>query len=134
MKFYFSVVLSVLIFSVILNSCKESTTEDVDSLKPTITILKPFANDTLKTTSDSINIKFTARDNAELHEIGFKITNAKGETVLSDEIHVDTSYFSYDKKFKLNGITTITSLNLECSASDHSNNVQTISTFFYVKP
>jgi hypothetical protein len=114
-----------------ISSCKK----DEDTEKPVITLEEPMMNDTISLAlEDSIHIEFSVSDNDELHEVSVNITNSGGTNVYTNSEHVDASVYSFHEHFHPTGITGVAPFTLKIDASDHTENAESKTVTFYVKP
>lgn len=105
-----------------------------DKSMPVITISKPSDGAIVQLSLDSIHMIYTVTDNAELHNITTKISDASGTVLYSDVDHEHKSNFSYHEHFMPNGIVVPTPLVFSVVAEDHEGNTSSKTINFSVKP
>ena len=104
-----------------LTSCKK---ENTDTSKPIITVEEPSSNDTV---SGPIHIEFIVTDNISLNQLTIKILNSSGtELFIKNPAVMDLKEFDFHEHYDASGITGATHLSVIITATDKSNNIETI--------
>lgn len=120
---------AIAILAISLIACKKEN--DVEN--PVITISSPVTNQTFES-EDSVAVKFTVKD-ADLHEVGFKITIKDSDSVLYSKAksHTHDNPYVWDRKLKL-VVSDHTDAVLTVEAEDHNGNATTKSVNFHIHP
>jgi hypothetical protein len=127
-----NVIILIVLIGFFIFSC-DGSTDDIEA--PVVNIIQPVENDTivLSTTSE-INIRFTASDNDELHDVIVYVKNTSGQILYSTTKDVDQKSYNYSERYKPSNINSITQLKLETHITDHSDNHTFKSVSFFVRP
>jgi hypothetical protein len=120
---------TIITLSIYVVSCSKKDTE-----KPSITINKPISTDTFSVYND-IKLDIDMSDNTDLHESTLVVTDSMGNNIFTDNPYVhEQNNFKFQKNFKIASIDYLKKYTLTVTASDHSDNIQSQSVSFWVKP
>jgi hypothetical protein len=120
---------TIITLSIYVVSCSKKDTE-----KPSITINKPISTDTFSVYND-IKLDIDMSDNTDLHESTVVVTDSMGNNIFTDNPYVhEQNNFKFQKNFKIASIDYLKKYTLTVTASDHSDNIQSQSVSFWVKP
>jgi hypothetical protein len=108
---------------------------ETDTIKPTINVNLPLANDTIKLSTTPLKILLTCSDNNDLHTLNINITDSSNTQLFAANPNVHAKKtFDYENTVPLTNITKKTAITLNITAADHNENTQTTKIDFYVKP
>ncbi len=120
---------TIITLSIYVVSCSKKDTE-----KPSITINKPISTDTFSVYND-IKLDIDMSDNTDLHESTVVVTDSMGNNIFTDNPYVhEQNNFKFQKNFKIASIDYLKKYTLTVTVSDHSDNIQSQSVSFWVKP
>ncbi|MBI3235410.1 MAG: hypothetical protein HYZ42_15470, partial [Bacteroidetes bacterium] len=97
-------------------------------------IVKPTIKDTLSVLND-INIELNMSDNTEMHESTVDVTDSAGNVVFTDNPYVhELQNYTYKSSFKIASIDRVRLYTMKVTLADHSDNIETQTVSFFMKP
>ncbi len=132
----FQKIISIIIISTSLFACSKHTHSTTDTIKPTITVAEPTANDTLSLALEpEVHVEFTTTDETNLHELNVLVIMNNTDTLLNDNpsVHDLTSY-AYHEHVVPTGIVSITPMKVVIKSNDYSGNTETKIINFFIEP
>ncbi|MEI6750596.1 MAG: hypothetical protein ACOYMF_11405 [Bacteroidales bacterium] len=128
----FCLICAALVVAFMAASCSEKE-EDIAS--PSITIIRPIENDTIRLTNNFITIETVAQDHVGINDMEMNVIDNSGTVLFSyDKDEIETTAYSCMEQFYPEGITKVTQMKLTVTFANEYKNWNSKSINFYVKP
>jgi hypothetical protein len=129
---FFFLINAALVMAIAAPSCSK---QEDDIAAPSITILQPAENDTIKLNGGFVTIKVFAQDHVNIKDMEMTVTNQTGAILFSyDADDLENQSYTCNEEFYPQGITKLTPMKLTVTFENEYENWQSKSINFFVKP
>jgi hypothetical protein len=130
--FTFCLINAALILAIASYSCSE---KDEDIAAPSIEIIHPGENDTIKLTGSFVTLEAKAQDHVGIRDMEMTVKDISGALLFTyDKDDIENETYTCHEPFYPTNITKVTQMNMTVTFANEYKNWTSKTVTFYVKP